>query len=80
MNNLSLKPVLFLVVGVLIAVGALLQALHDEAYAIPECAVVCVCTNPPCGGPATDPDQPCGGTVCGGGGIAHNCEDYCPLT
>lgn len=80
MNNLSLKPVLFLVVGVIIAVGGLLQALHDEAYAIPECVNVCVCTNPPCGGPATVPGKLCAGTICGGGGTAFNCGDYCPIT
>jgi len=78
MKNLSLRPVLFLVVGVLVAVGALLQALHDEAFALPECAVVCECTNPPCGGPPVA-NKLCGGTGCGGVGIVHSCEEYCPI-
>ena len=78
MKNLSLKPVLFLGIGVLVAVGGLIQALHEEAFAEPECSVVCVCTNPPCGYPPVE-NKLCGGPVCGSGATAHNCSEYCQI-
>ena len=79
MNNLNLKAVLVLSVGVLVAVGGLIQGLHEDAYAVPECAVVCVCTTPPCGGPSVL-NKVCGGSTCLGSGVAHNCDEYCSIT
>ena len=78
MNNLSLRPVLFLIIGVLVAVGGLLQALHEEAFAIPECSVVCVCDPAPCEG-AVEPNKRCGDShLCNGApGSPARCMDYC---
>jgi hypothetical protein len=77
--NHGLRPALFLIIVTFLAVGALLQAFHDEAFAIPACSTVCVCTNPPCGGPPVQ-NKLCGGLGCGGVGTVHSCEEYCPIT
>jgi len=78
MKSQQVRQVLFLGAVLIIGVLGLIQALHEDALAVPECSVVCIC-NPsfPCGVPNLNPacldDEGCGENA----GTFANCVEYC---
>ena len=78
MKNIHPYQILFLGVAFLLAIFALTQALHEEAYAIPYCHDQCVCNPSPCGVLGVL-NSTCFDTFnCRGiEGTYNNCRSYC---
>jgi len=77
MKSQQVRQVVFLGAALLIGVLGLIQALHEDAYAVGECSDVCTCSPSPCGSTVTggncSDDESCGGVS----GTYSNCTQYC---
>jgi hypothetical protein len=81
MNKNQVWQLVFLGLALIIAVSALIQVLHEVAYAGPECSSWCVCDPAPCG-LAVIQSQTCWDTRNCYGTPANpaNCGEYCVNT